>query len=384
MDPKRRFRDRGQRGSRSAPRTAMALAAAVSATLSATAIKPAQADVSLPPVTIGAGLQAGFYDCDKACIYSPGTVPPADSSVDGFALDSVRLYINGDVTNQIKVTFNTEYTADNGVDVLDAIGRFEFSDMVNIWAGRFLPPSDRANLYGPYYADDWTPFADGVADYYPDVYDGRDNGLAYWGQFGILKVQLGAFDGQSLNSAVADRSKLLGAARVTLDFWDPEPGYYLNGTYYGDKNILALGAAAQTQDGNSTYDIDGLMEKKLAGAGAVSVEAEYERDNGLTAATHSNGWYGLVAYVFPQVIGIGKFQPLVKYSDKTFDSTVGTLYTPYVSSRELKTTEVNFNYIIKEFSARVGIYYLHQNGFMSPTLGVISPSEWGLKMQLQM
>ncbi len=256
--------------------------------------------------------------------------------------------------------------------------------MVNIWAGRFLPPSDRANLYGPYYADDWTPFADGVADYYPDVYDGRDNGLAYWGQFGILKVQLGAFDGQSLNSAVADRSKLLGAARVTLDFWDPEPGYYLNGTYYGDKNILALGAAAQTQDGNSTYDIDGLMEKKLAGAGAVSVEAEYERDNGLTAATHSNGWYGLVAYVFPQVIGIGKFQPLVKYSDKTFDSTVGTLYTPYVSSRELKTTEVNFNYIIKEFSARVGIYYLHQNGFMSPTLGVISPSEWGLKMQLQM
>jgi hypothetical protein len=61
--------------------------------------------------------------------------------------------------------------------------------MFNIWAGRFLPPSDRANLYGPYYANDWAPYADGVADYYPNVAVGRDNGLAYWGDFGILKVQ---------------------------------------------------------------------------------------------------------------------------------------------------------------------------------------------------
>mgnify|MGYP006199899857 CR=1 FL=1 len=25
-----------------------------------------------------------------------------------------------------------------------------------------------------------------------------------------------------------------------MDFWDPEPGYYLNGTYYGEKNIEYL------------------------------------------------------------------------------------------------------------------------------------------------
>ena len=78
---------------------------------------------------------------------------------------------------------------------MDAIGRFEFNQYVNIWAGRFLPPSDRANLYGPYYANDWTPYADGVADYYPNVAIGRDNGVAYWGDFGLAKVQLGLFDG---------------------------------------------------------------------------------------------------------------------------------------------------------------------------------------------
>ena len=46
---------------------------------------------------------------------------------------------------------------------------------------------------------------------------------------------------------------VLGAGRVQVDFWDPEGGYYLNGTYYGDKNLLAIGAAGsgagQRQDG---------------------------------------------------------------------------------------------------------------------------------------
>ena len=44
---------------------------------------------------------------------------------------------------------------------------------------------------------------------YPDVAIGRDNGLAYWGDFGMLKMQVGAFDGETLGgSAVADKSKL--------------------------------------------------------------------------------------------------------------------------------------------------------------------------------
>ncbi len=59
------------------------------------------------------------------------------------------------------------------MEVLDAIARFEFSDELNIWAGRFLPPSDRANLHGPYYANEWSVFIDGVQDGYASVADGR-------------------------------------------------------------------------------------------------------------------------------------------------------------------------------------------------------------------
>jgi hypothetical protein len=335
----------------------------------------AQADISLPPITVGAGLQTNFYDCSKGCIYSPGTISNGDSSVDGFALDTIRLYLNGTVTDQIKFTFNTEYTgATNDVGVLDGIGRFELSDTLNIWAGRFLPPSDRANLYGPYYANDWAPYADSVADYYPDVYVGRDNGLAYWGQFGILKVQAGVFDGESLNSAVPDRSRVLTAARLTLDFWDPEPGYYFSGTYYGEKDILALGLAGQNQNGKTVWSVDGLLEKKLPNLGVVDVESEYVKDNGLTASTPSDGWYALASYLFPQVVGIGKFQVLGKYSHKSIDAINVN------PSDELKTTEVNLNYIIKTFSVRAGVYFLDQKDDITD----LSKQEYGLKLQLQL
>ena len=371
MDPTQRCRQ---------PAPNAVLAAAVTAALLAARLNSAAADISIPPVSVGVGVQTSFYSCTTGCIYSPGDIT-SGNSVQGFAVDSVRLYVSGGVTDQIKLTFNTEYTGsgpgENKVEVMDAIGRFEFNDMFNIWAGRFLPPSDRANLYGPYYANDWAPFADGVADYYPNVAVGRDNGVAYWGDFSILKVQVGAFDGESLGSstAVKDPSKLVGAARLTLDFWDKEKGYYFNGTYYGDKDILALGAAAQTQDSKTTFTIDGLMEKKLPNLGAVTVEAEYMKDNGLSSTTESSGWYVLGSYLFPQVIGIGKFQLLGRYSDRTNDATA---LTP---SNQMKTYEGNINYIIKEFSARVGLYYLNQADDIA---GTPSKKEIGLKLQLQM
>ncbi len=375
------------------PTCRIALAGAASTVLLIARVSSAAADETvqpipaLPPISIGVGLQTSIYACDNSCIYSPSTVSAGDNSVQGIAVDSIRLYINGSVTNTLKLTFNTEYTGsgpgDNKVEVMDAIGRFEYNNYLNIWAGRFLPPSDRAKFYGPYFANDWAPYADSVAGYYPNVAAGRDNGLAYWGDFGMLKVQLGAFDGESLNSAVTDKSKILGAARVTLDFWDKESGYYLYGTYYGDKNVLALGAAGQTQDGKSAWNIDGLLDRKLGGAGVVTVEAEYQKDNGLTAATPSDGWFVLGSYLFPQVVGVGKFQPLVKYSNKTFNSVVATYpdagLTP---SYKLKTTEVNLNYVIKEFSARVGFYYLNQTNSTVTSTG--PAHEFGVKLQLQM
>jgi hypothetical protein len=301
-----------------------------------------RAQIDLGPVTVGAGMRTSFDH----------TQPDQGGSTDKFLLDSVRLYVNGSVTDKIKFMFNTEYDqGTNKVGVLDAVARFEFSPEFNIWAGRLLPPSDRANLYGPYYAHQWGVYTDGVQDGYPFVFQGRDNGVVYWGTFAKkVKVSAGAFDG----GTATGNSKIIGAARVQIDFWDPEDGYYLNGTYYGDKNLLAIGGATQVQDGHTASTADFLLEKKLPNAGVVSIEAEYSNYNRLGGYdanfAKSQGAYALGSYLFPKQVGIGKFEVLGKFAKADFTHGKNPSYNQ-------KTTEVNFNYIIKQFKARVMSFF---------------------------
>ena len=176
--------------------------------------------------------------------------------------------------------------------------------MFNVWFGRFLPPSDRDNFTGPFYANEWAVYTDGIQDGYPSVFQGRDNGVAYWGDFkaGIakIKVSAGAFDGGSVDG----NSDVIWAGRVQLDFWDPEDGYYLNSTYYGDKNLLALGVATQVQTDKTATTVDFLMERKVMDGGAFTIESEYSRYNGFGGYNanyvKSEGAYGLASFLIPK------------------------------------------------------------------------------------
>jgi hypothetical protein len=302
-------------------------------------------DTPLPPVSIGAGMQTSFVHTE---------VGDFDGS-DAFLLNSARLYVNGSVTRQITFMFNTEYQGgSNDVGILDAAARFEFSPAFNIWAGRFLPPSDRANLYGPYYSHHWAVFTDGVQDGYPFIFQGRANGVMYWGQFEKVKLSGGAFDGASLTG---DDTALL-AGRVQIDFWDPEDGYYLNGTYYGSKNLLAIGVAGQVQgEDRSAYNVDFLLERMVGMGGAVSIEAQwntYDQLGGYDSSYRTNdGGYVLAAYLFPAMSGPGRWEVLGKYAHARFRDGFFFFNGDY----DQKTTEIDLNYIIKEFNARMMIFF---------------------------
>jgi len=317
-----------------------------------------------PAVTVGAGIRSSFTDTS----YEGNAL----ADVDDFNLDSARIYISGTVTDNIKVMFNTEYTGgDEKVQVIDAAAMFSLSDQVNIWAGRFLPPSDRANLYGPYYSNHWGVYQDGVEDGYPFETTGRDDGVMYWGQFGIAKLSFGAFDVQGLTKG---SSEVLYAARAQFDFWDKEDGYYLNGTYYGDKDLLALGFAGQSAGSDKAYSVDFLLEKKLGTGGTISLESEYAKYDGLGGYTgpKSDGWYLLSSYLFPQQVGIGKFQVLGKYGEATYDFVTGDV--------KQKTSEVNLNYVLKQFNARVSVFYIDtQFDNASP-----DRKQFGLGLQVQL
>ena len=63
--------------------------------------------------------------------------------------------VNGPVMDGITFMFNTDYNRSSNKLT---VARIELSPKFNIWAGRFLPPSDRANFYGPYtriHAHEW-------------------------------------------------------------------------------------------------------------------------------------------------------------------------------------------------------------------------------------
>ncbi|HEX4998778.1 MAG TPA: hypothetical protein VFY29_11160 [Terriglobia bacterium] len=318
------------------------------------------------PVTVGAGLQSSFVHME----------PSGGVSSDRFLVNSARIYVSGPVMENVKFMFNTEYNGvTSTIGVMDAAARFEFSPKMNFWAGRFLPPSDRSNLYGPYYSHHWAVYSDGIQDGYPFVAVGRDNGMVYWGDFGKVKVAGGGFDGASATG----NSKILGAARVQVDFWDKESGYYLNGTYYGGKDLLAIGAAIQGQSGNTAASFDFLMEKKLSDGSVVSIESEYANYDKLggydSGYASSEGAYILGSYLFPKTVGVGKFEILGKYAEAHFRKSVGV--NP---AYDQKTTEVNFNYVMKEFNSRLMIFFINTD------FNAVKTDFWqsGLGIQIQM
>jgi len=352
------------------------LGAAIAASLLSLPAVPAwAADLNLPPVSVGAGMRTSFAH----------TEADAADDVDDFALNSARIYVSGKVTENISLMLNTEYNSGGAtpesVRIIDAAAQFSFSDQFNIWAGRFLPPSDRANLYGPYYANHWGTFRDGIQDGYPFETEGRADGVMYWGQFGIAKVSFGAFDVENvIGEPTTGSSDVLYAGRVQLDFWDAEAGYYLNGTYYGAKDLLALGVAAQTARGDNAYSVDFLLEKKLGNDGVVTVEAEYAWYDGLGGYPspvaggyeETGGYYVLGAYLFPKFVGIGKFQVLAKYGEATYENTL-------LGDVDHETTEINLNYIIKDFNARISLFYI-DTSFDLPNGNA---SQIGLGLQVQ-
>ena len=57
---------------------------------------------------------------------------------------------------------------------------------------------------------------------------------------------------------------LLYAYRVVFNFLDPEPGYYAQSSYFGKKDILALGFAGQYQDHAVNDGVVGGVETRAA------------------------------------------------------------------------------------------------------------------------
>ena len=290
------------------------------------------------------------------------------------------------------------------VGVLDLIGKFEYNSYANLWVGRLLVPGERGELNGPFFhavydgfktpfnaADFSGNFGKGGAGLY-----GRDNGAVYWGQvdpgYGHLQYSLGVFTGlQSSGTGCGggpcgpnQSGSLMYAGRVTFNFLNPEknPGYYTSGTYYGKSgDILALAAGFNHQSNGAgsyryrsdltIFTSDLLFEKLLPNdMGVLTINAEFKQhyaaysslaftDTSVagtsTGVGNNSGMFrgssytGYALYLFPQTVGIGRFQPYGRY----------TYIAPDHSSQRSEW-EGGLNYVIEGFNSRVSAFW--QNG----------------------
>jgi hypothetical protein len=65
------------------------------------------------------------------------------------------------------------------------------------------------------------------------------------------------------------------------------------------------------------------------------------------------GGFLLASYLLPKMSGPGQFEILGKYAIATFSQDRNAAYPNF----DQKTSEVNFNYILNEFNARLMIFF---------------------------
>jgi hypothetical protein len=324
-----------------------------------------------------------------------------------FGVDNARIYINGKIHKFVGFEFNTDCFGCNSsalgekgtVGLLDAIGKFEINEQVNVWFGRMLVPTERGELNGPFYhavydgfrtplnqSDSSAGFGAGGAGKY-----GRDQGVTFFGKVhpGGTHVQYvaGLFTGLQ-STAIAgpnQRNSLKYAGRLTWNLLNEEknPGYYTSGTYYGTAgDILAIAVGGEYQNAGAgslanksafgSVVTDLLFEKVLPdNNGVVTVNAEYKRYWAQTLAAWGDGdcfcmfsgssvtAYAL--YLFPNEVGIGKFQPYGRYT-----------YVNSVFSNALDEFELGTNYVISGHNARISTYW--RTGNISTNGGFFGPN----------
>jgi hypothetical protein len=333
----------------------------------ATEAMPATRPDVLPPIDVGAWLRAGSR-------FQNGNNP---KKVDDWKMDTalIELHAGGKIHKNVGVTLNLVSNmqslfnqpgsgmGEGGsyVAVEDAIIQFDFMDEFHLWAGHLLVPVDRSNASGPFFMIPWNypgfftaqPNGSGVAAPLEGPF-GRNNGAVVWGDIagGKLSYFAGAFDNANVNSSP------LFSGRLRLALWDAEPGFWGNGSYFGDKDMLSINIGGQFQKHGSAsaagdkdwadINADVLVEKKLGGGAFVTGEGAYYHYNVPDGAI-SDTAYILAAYATPTV-GVGNIQPMARFQWEKIKGPGGT--NPW-------NIDVGVSYLIKGPALRVLATYSH-------------------------
>jgi hypothetical protein len=176
-----------------------------------------------------------------------------------------------------------------GLNVQDAFFTYKFiGDQLKLDVGYMLTPMSHnalqsaASLYG------W--------DYFANTFRhsnllgssaepaGRDLGLELRGLLadGLLEYRVGAFQGVREPATMTDvgaQNMFRLIARLQVNLFDPETGFFYGGTYLGGKKVLSFGASYDFQDDYKYFAVDGLLDMPL-GPGVITAQVNVAQWDG--------------------------------------------------------------------------------------------------------
>lgn len=344
-----------------------------------------------PVLTVGLGMRTGV----AVSLNNPAAGDKATVSLDDGLLDQANL--RPFMTAQLApyMSFFASFEIGSGTpkgigkfSILDAVMQLKFRPEFQVWVGQHIAANDRNNMNGPFFGNGWN-FAIDVPSYPFDT-GARDRGVTVWGLIkgGRVKYHASVVDlqpGQTLKNARY-------GGRVVLHLLEPEDFYYNSGTYFGKKDILALGAVVNYQKGVAGplgvdldndflgFSFDAMFEKNLGAPGTVTLEGGYWDFSGVGAGYRANqgtldagmgvatpypvrSFFASGSWLFTNKVGVGHLQPNVRWQQ------AGDLN----GRGDVNVFDVGVGYIIDGFNHRWHLNYRRKSG--GEVAGTPSPTE---------
>ena len=287
-------------------------------------------------------------DCEPV---TTTTEPNGGNSTDQFHLNDIRLYVNGPVTKTSNsCSIPTTTASPTSRACWTRWRRLRWLPSSTSGSAVSCRPATARTCTARSTRNEWKVYTDGIQDGYPSVFQGRDNGVAVLGRLRQESESLGRR--ASMARSATGNPKFIGAARVQIDFWDPEDGYYLNGTYYGDKNLLAIGGARSFKTATPRPPSISSWKRKCPTAARLRLKASIPTTTGwagmkrrMPRARASTGWQ------LPVSEEVRSALRQVRDSRQICQGRFHARDRLPATTR--KPPKFNFNYVIKQFNARV-------------------------------
>jgi hypothetical protein len=168
--------------------------------------------------------------------------------------------------------------------------------------------------------------------------------------------------------------------RVVLHLLEPEAFYYNSGTYFGKKDVLAIGAVVNYQKGVDVvapantdndflgYSFDIFFEKNLGAPGTITLEGGFwdfsnvgagyivnqgtvDQGAGVVGPYPGKSFMAAASWLSPDKVGLGQLQPNVRYQLGDYDGRTN-----------LHVFDLGLGYILDGFNNRWHFNYRRIKG----------------------